>query len=614
MASKFGGIAVDSTPKSKFGGVVNQSRIADDGELPAIPGSALDLQRQADAQAQRQARANKPSPTVGEKAKGAAEVALTLATGATGGTLGQLEGTIEGIIREIATGGFSTDIEKQMEAANRIEKLAMDRASQLTFAPRTEQGQGQVQAVAETLAPLAAIPPAAELQVLGSTARRAARPAGAESEKVSSILSASAKNDVPVLTTDIFQPESFLGRSFQSLSEKLGPLGTGSARTSQQKARIAAVDAFAEGIDIDTPFAESVVKSLNKKSAKRLEAAGNVRNQAVSALDEFGEFESPKSIIEIDDILSKQDRLGATANQQLTNELQSFRQELAGASSFSQKKDIRTQLIKKVKAFGRAEDTAPAGDLQQVKSALDKDLTDFARANDKDALKKWLSSNREFADELTKTKDTELKRILNTGEATPEKVIPILRGGRASELQRLYGSLGEKGRSAARGALIQQALKDSKFFEVDSAANPDALATALNRPNMQQAVRVFFKGESRKEIDGFTRLLDSTRKAQQSQAAPRTGEQLLVPGAGAGIGGAVGSGMLALEPTLAALTTGSALVKLYESKSFRNLLIRLSNTKRGSKAEKQAVDLLMPAISAELTVAREQPEQKEEIK
>jgi hypothetical protein len=576
-------------------------------DFPALQGSELEAQRAEQEKREAVIRAAQPGASFGEKALGAGETALTAVTGLTGGLFGQALGSVEGIIKEAVSGNFGTS-----DAADRIEKLAMERAQQLTFMPRTEEGQKQTKAFGEAVAPLAAVPPLAELQAVGGAlSRSAARPAGADHPRVSSILSASEKNNVPIMTSDIFPPESFMGRSFQMFSEKLGPLGTGSARQSQQRARVSAVDAFAEGIDLDTPFAESMVRSINKKSAKRMENAGRVRDSAIAKLDEFGEFGSTNAVSTIDDILDKQSRLGATANSQLTRELEAFKSELLNPSDFSLKKDIRTQLIKKIKAFGRAEDTAPAADLQAVKSALDKDLTNFARANDKASLRNWLSSNREFADELSIIKDTEIKRILQSGEATPEKVIPILRGGKPSELNRLYGALGDKGKGAAKGAILQQALKDSKYFEVDTQANPNALANALNKPNMQQAVKVFFKGKDKKEIDGFTRLLDTTKRAQEGQFAPRTGESLLLPGAGTGLGIGVGTGALPLEPTIAALTAGSALIKAYESRPFRSLLIRLSNTKKGSKAEKQAIDLMIPYFSGVSTAAREQQQKTE---
>ncbi len=427
-------------------------------------------------------------------------------------------------------------------------------------------------------------------------------------ERVSSILSAAEKSDVPVLTTDLFPPNSFVGRTVQSLSEKLGPLGSGSARASQQKARIEAVSSFADEIDIDTPFADSMVKSLNTKTAKTLERAGKIRGEAITALDEFGDFPHERAIAKIDELLGDQSRLGATANKQLTAELENFKVELANPSDFSMSKDLRTQLIKKVKAFSRAEDVAPASTLQKVKSELDKDMIAFARSNDKTATKKWLAANRKFAEELGIAKDTEIKRILQSGEATPEKVLPILMGGKVSEISRLYKALGDKGRASAKGALIQRALKDSKFFEVDANPNPDALATALNRPAFRQAAKVFFKGDDKLELDGFIRLLDATRRAQSSQAVVKTGESLLLPGGAAGVGAGVGSGMIGAIPTVTGITVASALAKSYESKAFRNLLIRLNNTKKGSKQESRAFDLASTFVASELQAAKKEQE------
>jgi hypothetical protein len=428
-------------------------------------------------------------------------------------------------------------------------------------------------------------------------------------ERVSSILSAAKQNDVPVLTTDLFPPESFVGRTAQSLSEKLGPLGSGTARTSQQRARIEAVSSFADEIDIDTPFADSLVKSLNKKTAKTLERAGIVRDEAITKLDDFGAFPNEKAVAEIDKLLEKQSALGATANKQLTDELTNFKTELSAPSDFSLTKDLRTQLIKKVKAFSRAEDIAPAADLQKVKSALDKDMIAFARTKDKPATRKWLAANRKFAEELGIAKETEIKRILQSGEATPEKVMPILKGGKPSELNRLHNALGEKGRAAARGSLIQQALKDSKFFEVDANPNPDALATALNRPSFQQASKVFFKGKDKAELDGFIRLMNATRRAQSGQAVVKTGEALLLPGGAAGVGAGIGSGVVSAPVAASLLGTGSAIAKAYESKAFRNLLIKLNSTRVGSNLETKTLEAVVPFVLSELQAAKVKQEE-----
>lgn len=111
-------------------------------------------------------------PTLGERLLGAGETALALGTGMTGGTLGTLTGTVGQMAREALSGQFGT-----REAADRIEQAGQLAAGNLTYAPRTEQGQAQTQAAGETLQqliPLGMLP--GQLAALGQGAR-AAQPA-----------------------------------------------------------------------------------------------------------------------------------------------------------------------------------------------------------------------------------------------------------------------------------------------------------------------------------------------------------------------------------------------------------------------------------------------------
>jgi len=85
-----------------------------------------------------------PERSLGETLTGLGEAALTTATGATGGALGFLEGSIEGAVRNLA--GDLT----QEEARN----LAQERAGALTFAPRTEAGQEIIGGIGEALGSL----------------------------------------------------------------------------------------------------------------------------------------------------------------------------------------------------------------------------------------------------------------------------------------------------------------------------------------------------------------------------------------------------------------------------------------------------------------------------
>lgn len=132
-----------------------------------------------------------PEPTVGERVVGAGETALTLATGATGGALGMLGGTLKGLAEQILSGRFGTP-----EAANLVEQEAMKGAQALTYAPRTAAGQEMAAATGEALAQtLPAMPLTAEMGALAAGTRaampavqagaqRAAQPAITAAQKV----------------------------------------------------------------------------------------------------------------------------------------------------------------------------------------------------------------------------------------------------------------------------------------------------------------------------------------------------------------------------------------------------------------------------------------------
>lgn len=106
-------------------------------------------------------------PTLGERLLGTGEAALTTATGMTGGAVGMIAGTVEGITKSIMDGTFGT-----RQAADRTEQLAMQRSGQLTYQPRTEQGQEQAQAVGGAMQQLVPLGPlTGEMQALGTATR-----------------------------------------------------------------------------------------------------------------------------------------------------------------------------------------------------------------------------------------------------------------------------------------------------------------------------------------------------------------------------------------------------------------------------------------------------------
>jgi hypothetical protein len=119
-------------------------------------------------------------PTIGQQITGAGETALALGSGATTGTLGMIGGTLKGLAEQLLSGQFGTQ-----DAANAVEQAASAGQEALTYAPRTQAGQEQTQAVGEALAPLAAVAPmTAELGAIAQGARTAAPVARASATQV----------------------------------------------------------------------------------------------------------------------------------------------------------------------------------------------------------------------------------------------------------------------------------------------------------------------------------------------------------------------------------------------------------------------------------------------
>ena len=111
-------------------------------------------------------------PSFGEKLTGAGEAALTTATGLTGGLAGMVGGTGVGMTKAILSGRFGTK-----EAADMVERSAMEGAQALTYAPRTEVGQEYAQNVGDVMQqamPLAGL--GGEMAMLGAGIK-AAQPA-----------------------------------------------------------------------------------------------------------------------------------------------------------------------------------------------------------------------------------------------------------------------------------------------------------------------------------------------------------------------------------------------------------------------------------------------------
>jgi hypothetical protein len=140
--------------------------------IPGGPGWVQPTEHVTAQQLQQQDQYNQqhPAPGIGDKLLGAGEAALTTATGVTGGTLGMIGGAGKQIASSILDGSFGTS-----QAADLVEKSAMEGAQALTYMPRTETGREYAQNVGDVMQQaIPVMPMTAEMGMLGQAVKNAA--------------------------------------------------------------------------------------------------------------------------------------------------------------------------------------------------------------------------------------------------------------------------------------------------------------------------------------------------------------------------------------------------------------------------------------------------------
>ena len=133
-----------------------------------------------------------------DQVRGTVEAGLSAATGMTGGALGLVGGGIGGLAGSIMSGQFGTP-----EGARNIEQAAAEGAQELTYQPRTAEGQQQAQAVGETLAQtIPVMPLTGEMALAGRAAQAVAPTARVAAETVGQQAVTAAKQ-IPAVASKV---------------------------------------------------------------------------------------------------------------------------------------------------------------------------------------------------------------------------------------------------------------------------------------------------------------------------------------------------------------------------------------------------------------------------
>lgn len=159
--------------ENKFDATAAKKAGYSDTELIAHLSSKTDLAKQIPVEkGANTAPTVAPDPSLIDKAIGTGEAALSTVTGMTGGALGMVAGTVGGLAGAVMDGSFGT-----AEGAKQVEQSAAKGAEALTYAPRTESGQEQAQAVGQVMQQAIPLMPLTGQMAAAGAAGRSAAPA-----------------------------------------------------------------------------------------------------------------------------------------------------------------------------------------------------------------------------------------------------------------------------------------------------------------------------------------------------------------------------------------------------------------------------------------------------
>ncbi|WP_113639878.1 lytic transglycosylase domain-containing protein [Escherichia albertii] len=385
------------------------------------------------------------------------------------------------------------------------------------------------------------------------------------------------------------QAPTLAGRIAQGATRLLAENAVGSlaANATQQEARSQLVQRFADKFGEYDPAV--VIDSLKAKTSGIRRAAGNRLEQVQNAMAGVN-IQPARAIQQIDTEISNLQKLGKVADNETISKLQSYRDELvrnAGPNGpvtldLKQLSDLRSQFRMDVKGERPVLPNRSDAAIQRVYKAMTDDINGAIGQNlGNDTLRKYQQANAVYADEAAKLKNTRLKNVLMKGDLTPEVVNNMLFSKNKSEIKTLYNSVGRVGRAQMRNGIIAKAMEKS-------GGSPDQFLRQLNI--LQNQTGITFKGQDAAYLKGLKNYLQSTQQAAKAAVTTPTGQQT--------IPFIIGYGTAMNPATTGAAVSHGLLTRAYESEPFRNAMLRMANTPRGSTAFEKAMQQAQKAINA----------------
>jgi hypothetical protein len=439
----------------------------------------------------------------------------------------------------------------------------------------------------------------------GAAASRAMAPTRAPSPapRVQPIVEEAGRRGVPVMTSDVVPPETFIGKAGQRLGERIPIAGTGPLRAEQQQARIEAVRNVLRdfGADDAANLSDDIMKDLASKRSAEIQKYASSKKEVINRLADKGEVPVPRALAAIDDQISDLTRRRTEGSDEAIQRLQQIKTDVQNRDLFqieAYRQDELSKIFKDDPARPMSIAARDAGEkaLRAIYGPVREDMIDFIKqTGERRDVDKFMVANKRLNETANELKMASLKSVLKSGEVTSEVVNRLLFSQKPSEVRQLYSSLTPAGRSTARASILSQAADKAKFETQDGTRmfSPEKFNAEIKR--LQPQIGVFFRGDDLKQVEGLSRVLNLTRRAGEAGVATATGQETVPFVAGSALQSFLGS----FGGTLAAAGGIGLTARIYESAPVRNLMMKLGTTKRGSAEEAAIVKRLLTTIQTQ---------------
>jgi len=439
----------------------------------------------------------------------------------------------------------------------------------------------------------------------GAAASRAMAPTRAPSPapRVQPIVEEAGRRGVPVMTSDVVPPETFIGKAGQRIGERIPIAGTGPLRAEQQQARIEAVRNVLRdfGADDAANLSDDIMKDLASKRSGEIQKYASSKKEVINRLADKGEVPVPRALAAIDDQISDLTRRRTEGSDEAIQRLQQIKTDVQNRDLFqieAYRQDELSKIFKDDPARPMSIAARDAGEkaLRAIYGPVREDMIDFIKqTGERRDVDKFMVANKRLSETANELKMASLKSVLKSGEATSEVVNRLLFSQKPSEVRQLYSSLTPAGRSTARASILSQAADKAKFETQDGTRmfSPEKFNAEIKR--LQPQIGVFFRGDDLKQVEGLSRVLNLTRRAGEAGVATATGQETVPFVAGSALQSFLGS----FGGTLAAAGGIGLTARIYESAPVRNLMMKLGTAKRGSAEEAAIAKRLLTTIQTQ---------------